>query len=116
MATAGRPEVSGTDRLHYEQTELHDAQLLAYDESGEGRIVEVFGDVATAEHIVIFVPGNDNGLGNYFDENRPTGPRASGWTLGRMLRTLGPDDQVAVIVWVGYRTPVSYTHLSLIHI
>ncbi|WP_459678998.1 alpha/beta hydrolase, partial [Rhodococcus sp. no. 34] len=78
---------------------------LAYDETGEGRIVEVFGDVATAEHIMIFVPGNDNGLGNYFDENRPTGPRASGWTLGRMLRSLGPSDRVAVIVWVGYRTP-----------
>jgi len=105
MKTAGRADVSGTDRLHYEPMELRDAQLLAYDETGEGRIVEVFGDVATAEHIMIFVPGNDNGLGNYFDENRPTGPRASGWTLGRMLRTLGPNDRVAVIVWVGYRTP-----------
>ncbi|MDJ0010529.1 alpha/beta hydrolase, partial [Gordonia alkanivorans] len=82
----GRADVSGNDRLHYEPMELRDAQLLAYDETGEGRIVEVFGDVATAEHIMIFVPGNDNGLGNYFDENRPTGPRASGWTLGRMLR------------------------------
>ncbi|MCD2103738.1 alpha/beta fold hydrolase [Rhodococcus erythropolis] len=105
MKTADRADVSGTDRLHYQPVELRDAQLLAYDEAGEGRIVEVFGDVATAEHIVIFVPGNDNGLGNYFDENRPTGPRASGWTLGRMLRTLGPNDRVVVIVWVGYRTP-----------
>ena len=67
MKTAGRADVSGTDRLHYESMELRDAQLLAYDETGEGRIVEVFGDVATAEHIIIFVPGNDNGLGNYFD-------------------------------------------------
>ncbi|PSL58582.1 alpha/beta hydrolase family protein [Saccharothrix carnea] len=58
--------------------------------------VEVHGDLARAAHVAVVVPGSD-----------VDGPRF-GATVGRMARHLhasvGRDD-VAVVAWLGYRTP-----------
>jgi pimeloyl-ACP methyl ester carboxylesterase len=82
-------------------------RLLAYDPRGDGKIVEVFGDLATARQVVVLVPG-------------------SGWTLPKLLagrgggqadpvsgarallaeiRAQAPAAQVAVVVWLGYDAP-----------
>ncbi|MEU4444222.1 alpha/beta hydrolase [Actinosynnema sp. NPDC050801] len=58
--------------------------------------IEVHGDLTRAAHVAVVVPGSD------VDERR------FGATVGRMARDLhasvGRDD-VAVVAWLGYRTP-----------
>ncbi|MDU0292602.1 alpha/beta hydrolase, partial [Saccharothrix longispora] len=58
--------------------------------------VEVVGDLARAAHVAVLVPGSD------VDERRFAA------TVGRMARELfaaaGRDD-LAVVAWLGYRTP-----------
>lgn len=58
--------------------------------------IQVHGDLARAAHVALVVPGSDVD-GRRFDA-----------TVGRMARTLhasiGRDD-VAVVAWLGYRTP-----------
>lgn len=102
---AGPPHVPLLAPLRYEQREWNGIRLLALDESGAGRIVEVLGDLATADHIAVLVPGNDNHLGNYFDPYRPTRPRANGLTVLRTMSEIVPQGRCAVVVWLGYCTP-----------
>jgi hypothetical protein len=69
-------------------------RFLSFDGRDGGRAVEVFGDLTTAEHIAVLVPGGDTHLDKY------------GLLRGsarRLHQTLG--DRSAVIAWLGYRTP-----------
>ncbi|MDE3722709.1 alpha/beta hydrolase [Nocardiopsis sp. N85] len=105
MITAGPRTAPSPTPLHYEEREWNGLRLLAYDETGDGRIVEALGDVATADHIVVLVPGNDNYLGNYFDPSRATRPRVNGATLLRTMGGISRGERFAVVVWLGYDTP-----------
>ncbi|MFD6098929.1 alpha/beta hydrolase [Nocardiopsis flavescens] len=105
MITAGPRTAPPPAPLHYRDQEWNGIRLLAYDDTGDGRIVEALGDVATADHIVVLVPGNDNYLGNYFDPSRPTRPRVNGATLLRTMGTIARGERFAVVVWMGYDTP-----------
>jgi hypothetical protein len=69
-------------------------QLLAFDGRGTGRATEVFGDLATAEHIAVLVPGSDTTLDTY--------GRFRAGALA-LHRATGP--RTAVIAWLGYDTP-----------
>jgi hypothetical protein len=40
-------------------------QFLAFDDHGDGRAVEVIGDLATAKRIVVLVPGSDTSLATF---------------------------------------------------
>jgi len=91
--------------LRYRSQEIDDRTILACDPPGGSRIVEALGDVATADHIAVVVPGNGHHLGNYFIEEGRNSPRARGELLLRTMQALEPDAHVAVVVWVGYRTP-----------
>ncbi|MGR6971766.1 alpha/beta hydrolase [Streptomyces cynarae] len=68
--------------------------LLAFDGRGTGRVTEVFGDLATARHIAVLVPGSDTTLDTYGRF------RATALSLHR---STGRD--TAVIAWLGYDTP-----------
>lgn len=91
--------------LRYGRGVRRGVRVLAFDESGPGRIVEELGDAAAADHVAVVVPGNDNDLGNYFDQARSTRPRANAAILLEEMRRQAPTERVAVVVWVGYRTP-----------
>lgn len=79
--------------------------FLACDPPGGTRVVEALGDLATAEHVAVIVPGNGHHLGNYLTEDGPDSPRARGELLLRTMQTLDPAARVAVVVWVGYDAP-----------
>ena len=86
------------DTLAYLADGLAIRQILLFDASGDGRVAEVFGDVASARHVAFVLPGVSNDLGNYTDGLRPmadhlfrTGSRMSG--------------DVAVVSWLGYDPP-----------
>lgn len=83
-------------------------QFLAFDPRGNGRIVEVFGDLATADRIAVVVPGvsstADNyntGLGDVRDRALAVQARA----LYDSARSAAPGEQTAVVAWLGYDTP-----------
>lgn len=73
-------------------------QFLRLDARGHGSVVEVFGNLADAEHVAVIVPGMTNSIRDY-DENA----RVKGRDLIDAMRTQSP--RVAVVSWLGYRTP-----------
>ncbi|MFJ8311849.1 MULTISPECIES: alpha/beta hydrolase [unclassified Streptomyces] len=71
-----------------------DRRFLSFDGRDGGRTAEVFGDLAHAEKIAVFVPGSDTNLDMY-------GRLRSG--AEALAAELGP--KAAVIGWMGYATP-----------
>jgi hypothetical protein len=74
-------------------------QFLLFDPAADGRVAEVFGDLANAKHVAVMVPGVNNRLDNYdgfaVDAERLMKDRATGREL----------PETAVITWLGYDTP-----------
>jgi hypothetical protein len=83
-------------------------QFLEFDPHGDGRIVEVFGDLATADRIAVLVPGvsttaaNFNtGLGGVLER----APAVEAKDLYDSARVADPSEHLVVIAWLGYDTP-----------
>jgi pimeloyl-ACP methyl ester carboxylesterase len=80
--------------------------FLFFDPAGDGRAAEVFGDLPTASHIAILVPGVGTNLDNF---ERGLGgvarraPGVQGKTLWEQLSKRSPG--TAVISWLGYDAP-----------
>jgi pimeloyl-ACP methyl ester carboxylesterase len=73
-----------------------DRTFLLFEPAGDGRVVEVMGDLITAEHVAVVVPGITNTQFDY-----ETGLAADARRLWSGERDL------AVIAWLGYDTPGS---------
>jgi hypothetical protein len=84
-------------------------RLLAYDPRGDGRIVQVFGDLATARHVMIMVPGCGWDLRKVLIRKSAAkaNPVAGAQALLAEIRRLSPSARVAVVVWLGYDAPES---------
>ncbi len=78
--------------------------LLAFDARGQGEAVEVLGDLATARRVAILVPGSDTSLAT-FASRGPASPAGGARALAVQARRLDPRARLAVIAWLGYRTP-----------
>ncbi|MFC3997209.1 alpha/beta hydrolase [Nocardiopsis sediminis] len=93
--------------LHYEQTEVDGHLLLADDPAGTGRVVEVIGDLDTADDVAIVVPGSGQNRENFrhSDAHPGTVPLDNGRALYKAMRAQLPDRAVAVVVWLGYQPP-----------
>jgi pimeloyl-ACP methyl ester carboxylesterase len=83
-------------------------QFLTFDPRGNGRIVEVFGDLVAADRIAVLVPGvatrGDNfstGLGDVRDR----APAVQAQALFDAVTAAAPSQHVAVIAWLGYDAP-----------
>lgn len=90
--------LSGSDALRlgvYDRILREHKNVLFFDPGGDGRIAVVEGNLATAKHIAVTVPGISNNLDN-FGDYIDTGVHLKGVT--------GPD--TAVVTWLGYDTPV----------
>nr|WP_238342206.1 alpha/beta hydrolase [Actinopolymorpha rutila] len=91
--------------LRYAARTVDGHRFLAYDTRGDGRVVEVLGDLATADQVAVVVPGAGHRLATYFTgDARPT-PRGAGRALLAELRRQSPGTGSAVVVWLGYDTP-----------
>jgi len=75
-------------------------RYLWADPGGDGRVVEVLGDLADAEHVAVFVPGMTNELRGF-----PAATRARAASLLAAMRSEAPGRRVAVVAWLGYDTP-----------
>ncbi|MFI5491567.1 alpha/beta hydrolase [Actinoplanes sp. NPDC051859] len=86
----------------------NDRQPLALDLRGDGRIVEVLGDLRQATAVTVLVPGVDDTLHNFDTGHGGVLRRAPAWQgrqLYERMRADQPDAPVAVIVWLGYDPP-----------
>lgn len=93
-------------------------RLLAFDPRGRGQFAEVYGDLAHARHLAVLVPGSDVDLGrhdtaaamarNLYLRMRRDAARAATGNTGRAPEARQADRgaEVAVVLWVGYTTPV----------
>ncbi|MBB4694125.1 alpha/beta hydrolase [Paractinoplanes abujensis] len=80
--------------------------FLQFDPAGDGRAVEVLGDLATAERVAILVPGVDTTLAD-FDRGLGGVPRrAPGVQARNLYAALSKrDPRTAVVAWLGYDPP-----------
>jgi hypothetical protein len=82
-------------------------RLLGYDPRGDGRLIEVFGDLGRARHVAVVVPGSGWGLDGILNHTGPRGadPVDGALALRREAARLDPGARVAVVVWLGYDAP-----------
>ena len=94
-------------RLRYAANARAGDQVLGYDPRGDGRLIQVFGDLGTARHIAVLVPGSGWRLANLAGDVPPPGvpPTVSARGLLAETRRLDPAARVAVVVWLGYDAP-----------
>jgi pimeloyl-ACP methyl ester carboxylesterase len=99
METAGAPYAGWTGRGR---------QFLRFDPRGNGRIIEVFGDLRTADRIAVLVPGVANRADNFntgLGDVRDRAPAVQARALYDATRAAAPSQHVAVIAWLGYDAP-----------
>lgn len=84
--------------------------LLAFDARGNGRAVEVIGDLAAADRVAVVVPGSHTTL-DTFDRNR--GPGGGARVLAAEIRAADPHARVAAVAWLGYDTPQGVSYQSI---
>jgi len=83
-------------------------QFLAFDPRGNGRVVEVFGDLGTADRIAVLVPGVSTTADNFntgLDDVRDRAPAVQARALYDATRAKAPGQRLAVIAWLGYDAP-----------
>ena len=81
-------------------------QILTFSPDGDGRVVEVVGDLARADRIAIVVPGSDTTI-DTFDSLGGVGGSLAGGSraLAAALADEAPAVHVAVVAWYGYPAP-----------
>lgn len=95
---------SGNSGLAGTLAALSHQHLLGFDASGPGEAVEVLGNLATARRVVILVPGSDTSLAT-FTTRGSASPQGGARALAAQARRLHPGARLAVLAWLGYRTP-----------
>jgi pimeloyl-ACP methyl ester carboxylesterase len=78
-------------------------QILGYQPGGDGRIIEVVGDLTSATRIAVLVPGSDTTLSDFDGGLGGVQRRAPARQARQLLAASGPG--TAVVAWLGYDTP-----------
>ncbi|MFC8824469.1 alpha/beta hydrolase [Streptomyces sp. NPDC057137] len=86
----------------YQRLATGDRQIIAFDPRGRGTVAEVYGDLLTARHVSVVVPGSDIDARTYDRSKDPYGTPAG---MATSLRT-ATHGRTAVVAWAGYTTPV----------
>jgi Alpha/beta hydrolase len=82
--------------------------FLDFNPSGQGLAVEVIGNLARATRVAILVPGSDTSL-TTFDSRGTASPQGGALALAAEARRLDPRAHLAVIAWLGYNTPNTFS-------
>jgi hypothetical protein len=73
-------------------------QILDWRPNGDGRVVEVFGDLVASDHIAVVVPGIMNTIENFDDQLAADAEHL--W-----IEATSNTPETAVVAWLGYDTP-----------
>ncbi|HEY3684329.1 MAG TPA: alpha/beta hydrolase [Streptosporangiaceae bacterium] len=91
-------------------------RVLAFDPRGDGRMVQVYGDLAHADRVVVYVPGNAKTVDN-FDAATAAEPKTAPGPVSADLyaeaRSVRPSARTAVIAWLGYDPPENIDMVSV---
>lgn len=88
-----------------------DYHLVLFDPAGRGRAAIALGDVDTADHVAVLVPGFSSAVTNYM-------PIITGNADGlqdqmeQMARVTGSTETVATVAWIGYDAPLDFDVLT----
>jgi Alpha/beta hydrolase len=94
----------GNTALAHSLAAMRHGHFLAFSAAGQGEAVQVLGDLATARRVVIMVPGSDTSLATWASRGAAS-PYGGARALARETARLDPHTQLAIIAWLGYRTP-----------
>jgi hypothetical protein len=83
-------------------------QFLDFNPRGQGLAVEVIGDLAHASRVAIIVPGSDTSL-TTFDSRGTASPQGGALALDAEAHRLDPSAHLAVIAWLGYADPSTFS-------
>jgi len=87
---------------------LRGRRFIDFNGKGQGLAVEVVGNLATATRVAILVPGSDTSLAT-FDSRGTASPDGAAAALAAQVRKLDPGARLAVIAWLGYPTPDTFS-------
>jgi hypothetical protein len=82
--------------------------FIDFNPSSSGLAVEVIGNLARAKRVAIIVPGSDTSLAT-FDSRGAASPQGAADALAAEARRLDPGASLAVIAWLGYATPGTFS-------
>ncbi|MEV4020108.1 alpha/beta hydrolase [Nonomuraea angiospora] len=77
--------------------------LVVWPGQPSGRLVRVYGDLATADRVAVIVPGADTTVATFDDGTKRPGGAARA-LLAEAAR-LSPLERLAVVAWLGYDSP-----------
>ncbi|MET7326607.1 alpha/beta hydrolase [Nonomuraea sp. NPDC005650] len=77
--------------------------LVLWPGQPSGRLVRVYGDLATADRVAVIVPGADTTVATFDDGTKRPGGAARA-LLAEAVR-LAPGERLAVVAWLGYDAP-----------
>ena len=100
-AARAEADLAGLAAVHH-RLAAGDALLLDLaGGTGNGQVVLAVGDPERAAHVVTHVPGTGAGWASAGEDLRRIDATRDA------ARAAGPDGEVAVVLWTGYRTPVN---------
>ncbi|WUI01894.1 alpha/beta hydrolase family protein [Spirillospora sp. NBC_00431] len=104
--------IGDTDRARALGTLLHPGRrFLYFDPRGNGRAVEVIGDITRARRIAILIPGADTTLTTFDTRGgKPwSTPGGGAHALHAQASTGSPHPDLAVVAWLGYAAPETFS-------
>ena len=94
----------GNTALAHSLAAMRHGHFLAFNSAGQGEAVQVLGNLATARRVVIMVPGSDTSLATWSSRGAAS-PFGGARALANETARLDPHAHLAIIAWLGYRTP-----------
>jgi hypothetical protein len=86
--------------------DLTGGQVVTYRRGNGGRAIVVFGDLATATHVAVYVPGSGTDLRHLATKDRPwRRTLGAARSLAEESNRLRPAEPTAVVAWLGYDAP-----------
>jgi Alpha/beta hydrolase len=105
---AGTASRTGDTGLARALDGLRGHHFIDVNPRGSGLAVEVVGNLARASRVAILVPGSDTSL-TTFGSRGTASPEGAARALAAEVRRLDPGASLAVIAWLGYATPSTFS-------
>jgi hypothetical protein len=99
---------SGDNSLARALDGMRGQKFIDFNPIGAGLAVEVVGNLAQARRVVILVPGSDTSL-TTFDGRGTASPGGAARSLAAEVHRLRPGASLAIIAWLGYTTPGTFS-------
>ncbi len=99
---------AGNAELATALTKMRGHHFLDFNPRGNGLAVEIVGNLAHAKRVAILVPGSDTSL-TTFGSRGSAAPAGAAVALAAEAHRLDPGSHLAVIAWLGYAAPSTFS-------